>query len=66
MGSPGGYWTGEGLGASHEIRLEALIDGEADWIELATFTWWAPPSDRLMLNYIAHRNEPPSRSDSDP
>lgn len=26
-------------GASHEIHLEALIDGEADWIELVTFTW---------------------------
>jgi hypothetical protein len=50
-------------GASHDICLEALIHGDAAWTELVTFTWWAPPSDRLMRNYIAHRNEPPSPSD---
>ena len=49
-------------GASHEIRLEVLIGGDYNWTELVTFTWWAPPSDELMFNYIAHRNEPPPPS----
>jgi hypothetical protein len=47
-------------GASHEIRLEGLIHGDASWTELVTFTWRAPPTARLMNNYIAHRNERPS------
>lgn len=47
-------------GASHEIRLEALIHGDPEWTELVTFTWWAPPTTRIMDNYIAHRNEPPT------
>ena len=46
-------------GASHEIRLEGMVHPENTWTEFVTFTWWAPPTDRLMNNYIAHRNEPP-------
>jgi hypothetical protein len=51
-------------GARHDIRLEGLIDGEPSWTELVTFTWWAPPSDRLMLKYIARRNEPSLPTDT--
>lgn len=46
-------------GASHKIRLEGMVHPENTWTEFVTFTWWAPPTDRSMNSYIAHRNEPP-------
>jgi hypothetical protein len=55
----GDYEWMPAAGASHEIRLEGLLHGSASWIELVRFTWWAPPTDGVMNNYIAHRNEPP-------
>jgi hypothetical protein len=45
-------------GAKHTIQLEARVHPHETWIELATFTWWAPPTDSLMNRYITHRNEP--------
>jgi hypothetical protein len=45
-------------GSKHRLRLQAVIHPRADWVDVLTFDWWAPPSDELMGPYIAHRNRP--------
>jgi hypothetical protein len=52
-------------GATHQIRLEGMVHSENAWTEFVTFTWWAPHADRLMNNYIVHRNEPLPDASSD-
>jgi hypothetical protein len=48
-------------GVSHRLVLQAQIHPKEEWVELATFDWWAPP-DASRSAYIAHRNEPTAAS----
>ncbi len=43
----------------HSLRLQAQVHPADEWVDLAVFPWWAPPTDEAMGQYIAHRNESP-------
>lgn len=46
----------------HVLRLQAQLHPAEHWVEVATFEWWAPPTDAVTGSYIAHRNEPNASS----
>jgi hypothetical protein len=48
-------------GVAHRLVLQAQIHPKDEWVELATFDWWAPPVASRAA-YTAHRNEPTNAS----
>jgi hypothetical protein len=43
-------------GSEHQLRLQAVIHPDEEWVDVAAFSWWAPPTTDVMDSYIAHRN----------
>ena len=45
-------------GAEHQLRLQAVVHPDQEWVDVVAFAWWAPSTKEAMSQYIAYRNAP--------
>lgn len=54
-------WSPE-PGSRHAMQIEAKLHPDDRWQTLASFDWWAPPTDESMSAFIIYRNAPVSET----
>ena len=50
-------WSPE-PGSKHRMAIEAQVHPASEWVGLASFDWWAPPSPEFMGSYVTYANAP--------